>query len=181
MATWIALLRGINVLGRNQVSMPALSAALERDGFARVRTYIQSGNVVFDCPGGSRAALAQRIARAVSDGHGFLPRVVVLSAGDLERAALGNPFPAAQVLPKSLHLYFLAAPARAADLERLHRVRSASEAFALRGRVLYLHTPEGFAASKVRNRIERALGVEATARNWRTVTQLIALARGGAG
>lgn len=180
MATWIALLRGINVLGRNPVSMPALSAALERDGLARVRTYIQSGNVVFDCLGGSRAALAQRIARAVSDGHGFLPRVVVLSAGDLERAAQRNPFPAAEALPKSLHLYFLAAAARGADLEPLHRVRS-SEAFELRGRVLYLHTPDGFAASRVPNQIERALGVEATARNWRTVTRLIALARGGAG
>ena len=181
MATWIALLRGINVLGRNRVSMEALSAALERGGLARVRTYIQSGNVVFDCIGGSRAALAQRIARAVSDGHGFLPRVVVLSAGDLERAARRNPFPAAEALPKSLHLYFLAAAARGVDLDPLHRVSRGSEAFELRGRVLYLHTPEGFADSQVPGRIERALGVEATARNWRTVTQLIALARGGAG
>jgi uncharacterized protein (DUF1697 family) len=177
MATWIALLRGINVLGRNTVSMQDLCAALERDGLTGVRTYIQSGNVVFQCVKATPAALAQRVAAAVAKRHGFAPRVVVLRASDLERAAAGNPFRAAEALPKSLHLYFLAAAPRGANLESLQRVRSGTEAFELRGNVLYLHTPEGFAASKVRSQIERALGVEATARNWRTVTQLIELAR----
>jgi hypothetical protein len=99
MAIWIALLRGINVLGRNKVSMEALSAALRRDGLVKVRTYIQSGNVVFECVQGSRSALGERIAAAVARGHGFTPRVVVLSASDLERAAAGNPFRVAQAPP----------------------------------------------------------------------------------
>jgi uncharacterized protein (DUF1697 family) len=95
MATWIALLRGINVLGRKVVPMTALSAALERHGLQRVRTYIQSGNVVFQSSRGTPDTLARRIGKIVLDRHGFQPEVLVLSDRDLMRAAAGNPFPEA--------------------------------------------------------------------------------------
>lgn len=176
MATWIALLRGINVLGRRIVPMNVLSTSLERDGLQRVRTYIQSGNVIFQCARGTPGSLARRIGGIVLDAHGFEPSVVVLSVAELVRAAADNPFPAAAAAPQTLHLYFLEAEPRAPDLEALKRARSAREAFHLRGKVFYLHTPQGFAASKLRNDVERRLGVQATARNWRTVNKLIDLA-----
>jgi uncharacterized protein (DUF1697 family) len=176
MRTWIALLRGINVLGRKVVPMQALAAALECEGLHKVRTYIQSGNVVFQCPRGSPNALAQRIGEIILENHGFQPRVLVLSDQDLIQAAAGNPFRRAETSPQTLHLFFLASSPQAADLELLSRLKTGGEAFELCGKVLYLHTPNGFAASKLRSRIEHCIGVDATARNWRTVGKLIEMA-----
>jgi uncharacterized protein (DUF1697 family) len=93
------------------------------------------------------------------------------------RAAAGNPFRKAESSPKTLHLFFLAASPGAPDLQSLTRLKSSNEAFELRGKVFYLHTPDGFAASKLRARVERCVGVDATARNWRTVSKLIEMAR----
>ena len=80
--------------------------------------------------------------------------------------------------PRSLHLFFLAERPTNPDLESLERIKARSEWFALKGRIFYLHTPEGFGISKLAQRVERDLGVEATARNWSTVSAVIELARG---
>ena len=177
MAIWIALLRGINVVGRKVVPMKALTVDLEREGLQRVRTYIQSGNIIFQCPRGTPNTLGQRIGKAVLDRHGFQPRVLVLSTLDMMRAAAGNPFPEAESSPKTLHLFFLATSPRAPDFASLGRLRTGKEAFELRGKVFYLHTPDGFAISRLARQIERVIGVDATARNWRTVSKLIEMAR----
>lgn len=181
MATWIALIRGINVGGRHKLPMADLRAELERAGFRAVRTYIQSGNVIFECARGTADSIARRLGQLVEARFGFAPKILVLGARELEKAASANPFPQALVAPKSLHLFFLATAPRAADAESLRALKSGSEDFALRGKVLYLFTPEGFGTSKLAERVERQLRVEATARNWRTVGQLIELANGATG
>jgi uncharacterized protein (DUF1697 family) len=112
----------------------------------------------------------------VSRSHGFEPRVLVLTRSDLERAAKGNPFPEAEDNPKGLHLFFLAERPKKPDLKSLEALKAKSERFALKRKVLYLHTPDGFGTSKLAARAERLLGVEATARNWRTVTTLLKMA-----
>jgi uncharacterized protein (DUF1697 family) len=175
MNTWLALLRGINVLGKNKVPMRALSSALETAGFQAVRTYIQSGNVAFASPGGDRGQLAIRIARLIERNFDCAPTVVVISKAELAAAINRNPFPGAQRNPKCLHLYFLAGRPKSPDLDSLARLDAGREAFRLHGGVLYLWTPDGFADSVVRSRIERCLGVAATARNWRTVNELLKL------
>jgi uncharacterized protein (DUF1697 family) len=175
MKTWIALLRGINVVGKNQVPMKELAAAFERAGFAAVRTYIQSGNVVFQSSSGTQRSLAARIAGLMRSRFGFEPSVMVISGKELAAAVRGNPFPAAEQDHKSLHLYFLAERPRKPDLAALSRLEAGREAFALKGAVFYLHTPDGFPDSVLRSRIERCLGVAATARNWRTANQLLAM------
>jgi uncharacterized protein (DUF1697 family) len=176
MATWIALLRGINVGGRHKLPMAQLRGELERAGFSAVRTYIQSGNVVFECARGTADSIAQRLCKLVEARFGFAPKILVLGAREFEKAAAANPFPAADAAPKSLHLFFLAAVPRAVDVESLQALKSGAEDFALRGKVLYLFTPDGFGTSRLAERLERQLRVEATARNWRTVGQLIELA-----
>lgn len=85
-STWLALLRGINVVGKNKVSMKALTSALETAGFRSVRTYIQSGNVVFKSSGGDRRALARRITRLVAHDFGCTPAVVLVSKAELAAA-----------------------------------------------------------------------------------------------
>jgi uncharacterized protein (DUF1697 family) len=171
--TWIALFRGINVVGNHLLPMKDLATLLEREGFEGVRTYIQSGNVVFQSAEGTSISLAKRIGHLVLKSYGFHPQVFVLSVRDLMSAAATNPFPEAEADPKTLHLFFLFELPRSPDLESLSRLKTGREAFALKGKVFYLHTPDGFSVSKLRARAERFIGVGATARNWRTVNKLL--------
>jgi uncharacterized protein (DUF1697 family) len=177
MKTRIALFRGINIVGRNALSMTDLKAVLEKRGCTDVHTYIQSGNVIFRSPTSSDARLAEDLTAAISKSHGFEPRVLILSRSELERAADGNPFPKAKENPQTLHLFFLAELPKKPDLKALESLKAGREAFALTNRIFYLYTPDGFGRSKLAARAERLLGVEATARNWRTVTTLLAMAK----
>src|SRR5205085_9802537 len=95
----------------------------------------------------------------------------------LAAAIANNPFPRATDDHKSLHLYFMAAAPKQADRAAMDALLSGREAYAIAGKVLYLHTPAGFGTSKLATRIERLLGVAATARNWRTVTTLAEMAK----
>ena len=177
MKTWIALFRGINVMGNNKLPMKDLAQLLRRLKFKDVRTYIQSGNAVF-AGAGSAASLAARIGAAVERQFGFRPYVVLLEAREVAQAVAKNPFPEGEAIPTSLHLWFLEERPAAAGAVALEACRAASERFALRGKVLYLHAPEGFGTSKLAARAERSLCTRGTARNWRTVTTLLAIARG---
>jgi uncharacterized protein (DUF1697 family) len=175
--TWVALFRGINVGGSHILPMKDLVGLLEGMGCTDVKTYIQSGNVVFRSPISQASRVASRIGNAVAERHGFRPDVLVLSPGELRGVVAANPFRAAEAVPKYLHLYFLSAAPTRPDLKSMHGARSGKEAFALEGRILYLHTPDGFGKSKLAGRVERWLGVAATARNWRTVSTLLELAQ----
>jgi uncharacterized protein (DUF1697 family) len=177
MNVYIALIRGINVGGSNKLPMNDLKQLFEQHSCAEVRTYIQSGNVVFRSTDATAGRVAKQVTAAVAKARGFAPRLLVLSRTELERAAAGNPFPEADDHPQSVHLFFLAQPATAADLHAMNALKGATERFVLKGRVLYLHTPDGFGSSKLAARAERLLGVDATARNWRTVTMLVEMAR----
>jgi uncharacterized protein (DUF1697 family) len=177
MDTYIALLRGINVGGRNVLRMKELRALLEGLGLQDVRTYIQSGNVVFQSEEADAAGLASEISAAIEASHGFEPRVLVLPREEVERAMAANPFSEAEAEPKRLHLNFLASVPEDPDLEALQELKKESERFALKGKVFYLHAPEGIGRSKLYTNAERALGVAMTGRNWRTVSKIMALAR----
>jgi uncharacterized protein (DUF1697 family) len=162
--------------GRNILPMSDLRRLLEDLGYADVRTYIQSGNVVFKSTGTRARELPGRAAKAVEAAHGFRPSLMVLSVSEIERAMESNPFPDAQADPKSLHLYFLAAAPKRPDLNAMESIRSSSEKFSLLDRVFYLHAPDGIARSKLASSAERHLGVAATARNWRSVSKVVELA-----
>jgi uncharacterized protein (DUF1697 family) len=175
MATWIALLRGIGG-GIRPLPMRDLTAALEGIGLTNVRTYIQSGNVVFSSAK-SAARLAGEIERCIEKKFGFHSRTFVLSVGELQRAAAGNPFPQANEVPQSLHLFFLAKPAKAAQLDAMNEIKTKSEQFVLTNKVLYFYAPQGFGISKLGAKAGRLLGVDTTARNRRTVGKLLELAK----
>jgi uncharacterized protein (DUF1697 family) len=186
MRTHIALLRGINVGGRNKVAMADLRAVLTSLGHTDVTTYIQSGNVVFTAGGkGDNAALAAALERSIAEALGVSPRVVVRSREELAQVVRDNPYPDEQN-PKAVHAVFLAddpgpgladavaaAQQAAADL-------SSRDTAQLVGRTLFLHTPDGFGRSKLAELLaahSRRTGTDATgtARNWATVTKLLAL------
>jgi uncharacterized protein (DUF1697 family) len=175
--TWIALFRGINVVGNNILPMKELKALLEQNQCVDVQTYIQSGNVVFRSRLADAARVERRLADAVTKARGFEPRVMALKPSELARAAAGNPFPQATDDPARVHLFFLDASPSRPDIEGLDAICTATERYTLKGRVFYLYTPDGFGPSKLAKRAERLLGVAATARNWRTVTTLIEMAQ----
>jgi len=176
MNTWIALLRGINVLGHRKLPMAELVAELDKLGLSDIRTYIQSGNVVFRSRRRKVSALSAQIAKAIRSSHGFEPRVMVLSLEALRAAVARNPFPTANDEPKTVHLFFLDAPPPNPDREAIDAVRTGREEYVLDGNVLYLRTPDGFGESKLAQKVERLLGVPATARNWRSVTKILEMA-----
>jgi uncharacterized protein (DUF1697 family) len=176
--TWIALFRGINVGGANMLPMKQLKLLLEKNDCSDVQTYIQSGNVIFRSALSDARRVERRLADAVAGSHGFEPRVLALTRQELERAAAGNPFARAnEEDPRSVHLFFLEASPKKPDTKGLDALRTATERFVLKGRVFYLHTPDGFGKSKLAQRTERLLGVAATARNWRTVTTLVEMTK----
>lgn len=176
---WVVLMRGLNVGRANRLTMAELRDALAEVGCPGARTYLQSGNAVVDAPPGTTPAeAATRIARSVSARTFGDVDARVLEADALRRAVDGNPFPAAEERPTSLHLFFLSSAPATDAARRLDEVAAPTEAFALRGDLLYLHAPDGIGRSKLAASVERRLGVAATARNWRTATAVLALAEG---
>jgi uncharacterized protein (DUF1697 family) len=175
MATWIALLRGVGG-GIRPLPMRELARELEGIGLKNVRTYINSGNVIFSS---TRAAtrLAGEIERCIEKKFGFHSNTFVLSVDELRRAAAGNPFPQADAAPKTLHLFFLAQAPKAPQLDAMNELKTKSEQFALKSKVFYFYTPDGFGLSKLALKAERLLGVDTTARNWRTVGKLLELVK----
>lgn len=172
MKKYIALFRGINVGGRNIIRMAELRELMADLGCAEVKSYIQSGNLVFSRNDGDRAALSEQIQTRVENRFGFRPQVLLLRESELQAALAANPFPAATTEPKSLHLFFLAREPSDPDLDALRAIQKVSERFDLRPGVFYLHAPEGIGRSKLAAKVEKALGVAVTARNWRTVAKI---------
>lgn len=176
MKTYIALLRGINVGGKNILPMKELAAQLEGLGLANVATYLASGNVVFQSAASDVDRLADEIKAAIGQNHGFTPQILIRSGQDLQDAIAANPFPEAESQPKALHFFFLESPPADPDLAGLESLKTTTERFKLVDDVFYLHAPEGIGRSKLAARAEKLLGVAATARNWRTVSKVMAMA-----
>jgi uncharacterized protein (DUF1697 family) len=177
MKTTIALFRGINIGHTRSLPMRDLVELLAGLGLQNIKTYIQSGNVIFETSEREPAQLAQRIGEAVERSQGFSPEVILLEAADLENVIAANPYPEAEPYPKSLHVFFLAAAPPNPDLKKLESIRLESERFTLKGKLFYLHTPDGVGRSKLAAGIERALGVPATGRNWQTVCKVLEMAK----
>jgi uncharacterized protein (DUF1697 family) len=177
MNTYIALFRGINVGSNRSLPMRELVELLAGLGLQNIKTYIQSGNVIFETAESVSAQLAQRIRQSVEERRGFAPEVLLMKAADLENAISANPYPEAEPYPKTLHVFFLAEPPQDPDLEKLESIKLESERFALKGKLFYLHAPDGIGRSKLAAGVEKALGVPATGRNWRTVGAIMALVK----
>lgn len=175
---YVALLRGINVGGKNRLLMADLAEMFARAGCADVRTYIQSGNVVF----AAGAAAAGRVPRAVPamvlERFGFAPSVIVRTGSEVAGVVAGNPFLEEGADPAALHVGFLDGAPSAARIASLDPDRSPGDRFAVKGREMYLHLPNGVARSKLTNAyLDRALATMSTFRNWRTVLKLAEMAR----
>jgi uncharacterized protein (DUF1697 family) len=176
MTRQVALLRGINVGGHNRLAMAQLRELMESLGYGDVRTHLQSGNVVFTGDAAPDQAAAG-IAAAIAERLGLRLRVVVRTRDELAAAVDGNPLAAAATDPARLIVLFLSA---APDPQLLRGIDPAAyepERLAICGREIHVWCANGVYGSPLLQVLsERRLGVTVTARNWRTVTRLLALA-----
>lgn len=173
---WVALLRGINVGGKNTLPMKELVGLFESLGCKDVQSYIQSGNVIFGGP----AALARKVPGLVAVGirkrWGYDVPVITRTATELIAAVKRHPF-VKRADPAHLYIAFLADKPSAARIATLDPDRSPPDRFKVLGREIHLHTPNGAARSKLTNRyFDSKLSTISTARNWKTVHKLIELA-----
>jgi uncharacterized protein (DUF1697 family) len=189
MASHVALLRGINVGGRNKVPMADLREVVTSLGHTGVSTYIQSGNVLFSTAETDNAKLAAALESAIEDRFGIWSSVVVLSRDELARVLAANPYPD-EPNPRMVHVVFLSAEPPG---ELLTRISVAESAVAAKGsrdtvqaaaQVLFVHTPDGFGTSELAQTLFKLIsppakgkkhGLAATARNLATATKLLSL------
>lgn len=177
MNTYIALFRGINVGGKNPLPMKELVALLGDIGARKIKTYIQSGNAVFQSAENNIAQLSKQLTAEIKKRHGFEPYALILGLDVIEKAIAENPFPEAEADPSSLHLGFLAFTPKTPDLKKLSGLKKESERFHLSDSVFYLHAPDGIGRSKLAASTEKLLGVPMTDRNWRTVCKIREMAK----
>lgn len=199
MASHVALLRGINVGGRNKVPMAELREVVAALGHTEVATYIQSGNVLFSTAQTDNAKLSAALESAIEDRFGLWSSVVVLSREELAEVLSANPYPD-EPNPRLVHVVFLNADPPADLSDRIAAVVSAAAAKGSRdtvqasGRALYVHTPDGFGRSELAQNLfklvtpparqkkqgaspgkQKTQNLAGTARNWATATKLLSL------
>lgn len=175
MKTSIALLRGINVSGQKKVPMKELTTLFEGLGFRNVKTYIQSGNVVFDHASAKPPALSSSIEKQIMKTFGFDVPVMTLSPEELVKAVKESPF-AKVKNPEMEKIYFIFTDSKpdAARVKELEKVKFENENFSVIGNVIHLWVGNGYGNAKLNNNyFENKLKLKATTRNWKTVQELI--------
>lgn len=175
--TCIALLRGINVGGKNKLPMRDLTALMDDLGGMNIRTYIQSGNVVFEIGAARVKSFPSALQKAIAQSCGITTPVVLFDAGAFARIIAENPFLQREVDESHLHVALLSEPVDRKRLAALDPQRSPGDTFEADARAIYLHLPNGVARTKLTNQyLDRTLGVVSTVRNWRTMLKLRELA-----
>ncbi|MCM3626978.1 DUF1697 domain-containing protein [Paenibacillus glycanilyticus] len=181
MNVWIALLRGINVGGKNKIKMADLREALASIGLRDIQTYIQSGNILFKSDE-DEAMLRGRVERQIEAVFGLQIKVMLRTAEEMRAIAASCPFTAEQLAQaaasaqgESLYVSMMLEEPKADQLEKLRSFETEEEIFGSKGRDLYLLFYQTVRNSKLAVKADK-LGVHATVRNWNTINKLVSLA-----
>ena len=175
MDTFVALVRGINVGGK-RLLMKDLTHLCASLGFENVRTYLQSGNAVFESRDSDPAKIAEAVHKKLKSELALDVTVLVRDASEIGRVIARNPF--AERDPSKLHVTFLSARPTNIPKSEIDLTKEAKEEYSIPGREVYLFLPNGYGGSKLSNTFfEKVLKVSATTRNWRTVTALLEMTK----
>ncbi len=178
MATYISILRGINVSGHKLIKMDVLKKMYENMGLEKIKTYVQSGNVIFSGRKTDTKKLANQISQQILNDFGFEVPVIVLTTEQLQTIIEQNPF----LLDKEkevnhLHVTFLSEPPKNIDLQEIEAKRQEKESVHFSSNCVYLYCPNGYGNTKLSNSfLENKLKITATTRNWKTTNELLKLA-----
>jgi len=178
MTTYISLLRGINVGGHVKIKMPELKELYAVLEFTNIKSYIQSGNIVFNSTHVADKKLAAMIEDGVAETFGFSVSVLLKRKNEFKKIMDNNPFFGQQTIDTTkLHITFLSERPNKALLDKLSQKEFGSDKFHIVDDVIYLHCPNGYGRTKLTNTyFERILKIKATTRNWRTVSTLYEIA-----
>jgi uncharacterized protein (DUF1697 family) len=178
MNTFVAILRGINVGGKRMIKMEALKQLFASLGFSKIETYIQSGNVFFQCKKISEEKLAATIAKEIESVFAFDVPTIVKNVDELKQIITNNPFTKdknKQV--EFLHVTFLAITPTKENVDAITKLSFGDDAFAIINKAVYLYCPNSYSNSKLTNGFfENKLKVIATTRNWKTCNELVSIA-----
>ncbi len=179
MAIYIAMLRGINIGPHKRIKMERLRESFEELGFDQVKTYIQSGNVVFKVAKTTPTELCPKIEERLLKDFGFSVSVILRTREQVGKVIRGNPLLKEKgVDPAKLHVAFLSDAPKAVSLVKLETLTLAPDRACCLGKELYLYFPNGVSGSSLwKHPLDRVLMVTATMRNWNTVNQLHAIAQ----
>ncbi len=178
MKTYIAILRGINVSGSKPIKMDALRAMCESLKFKNVRTYIQSGNIVFESKPTTNSALEILISKKIKEVFTFDVPVMVKDAEELKQVLHNNPFVKKRNEDISrLYVTFLSALPNTTLIDKLKEGNYGTDEYYFDELVVYLFCPISYGNSKLSNTFfENKLKLNATTRNWKTLTELLTMA-----
>jgi uncharacterized protein (DUF1697 family) len=175
METYISLLRGINVSGKNKIKMGELKALFETMGFLHVQTYLQSGNVLFQSQNESNKTLERMIETKILQNMGLTVAVIIRSKVEIKHTIENNPFliSTPNVAIDKLFVTFLSDEPDEKGLSKLKDIQSGLDTFIHVGKEIYVFCSEGYGRTKLANNFfEAKLKIKATSRNWRTVNEL---------
>jgi uncharacterized protein (DUF1697 family) len=176
MATLVSMLRGVNVGGHGRLKMSELGELYESLGFTDVRTYVQSGNVIFSYAGRDTEVVARKIEKGLRARLTLDVAVFVRTPSELSNLVERSPFKNKE--PNRVHVTFLSTKPDKVPTDKIEAIRAEGEAFFIHDREVYLFTPNGYGRSKLSNSFfEKTLNVRATTRNWNTVMALLNLAK----
>lgn len=171
---YLALLRGINVSGKNSIKMEDLRKLLEINGLNNVKTYIQSGNVFFESD--ENTNFSKKISSIIKTHYGFDISVIMVAKSDLEFVINTNPFYDKNLETKQLYVSFLSEKPSNENFNLLKEIDFNGDLFEIKERFLFLKYADSAANTKLDNKIiEKKLQVIATTRNWNTVNKLLAM------
>jgi uncharacterized protein (DUF1697 family) len=174
MQNYLAILRGINVSGQKKVNMNELKELFSGLGFINVRTYIQSGNVIFEHESSDQKELISLIEQKIREKFGFDVSVLIRTAGELKAAIESNPFINMPGMDEEkLYITFLADEPQQAAIDKVSQLQFEPDRFIVSGEEVYVYCPDGYGRTKLNNNFfENKLKVAATTRNWKTVNEL---------
>lgn len=176
MRTYVSMLRGINVGGQKIVKMEQLKVLYESLGFTDVRTYVQSGNVLFEGSEPDSSNLSRKIKERIRKSFNLEVSVFIRTEDELRRLIEENPFEGKDA--GKLHVTFLSERPATWPLDEISNAKEGGEEFLISGKEIFLFLPNGYGRTKLSNNFfEKKLKVNATTRNWRTVNSLLSMAK----
>ena len=179
MPIYIALLRGINIGPHKRMKMEKLRASCEGLGFDAVKTYIQSGNLVFRGAKLSSAALSKKLEQCIQNDFGFSADVITRSRDEMKQIIEKNPLLGEKDVDASkLHVVFLSEKPSPAALKKLQELTLPPDRTRSLDREIYFYFPNGVSGSSLwKHSLDKVLSVTATMRNWNTVNKLYEMAQ----
>jgi uncharacterized protein (DUF1697 family) len=177
MPVYTALLQGVNIGSKKRIKMDALRSLVTDAGGSDVRTYVNSGNVVFRHDETNPSALETRLETALRDQVGMDVPTIIRTTEELDDVIADNPFPEAVAAPKTLHALFLREKPAVEDIDAVDEIETGPDRLAIHGRTVYFFLPNLMSGATVDvAKVGKMLRVDGTSRNWNTVTKLAAMA-----